>query len=89
MNASQQVVKVVFGRLAKKLAEDLGVHPDRLRDALTTEELLLLQEVENTAVRLIDLHDIDPEEAVKQCRDRLLIPVQARAIKGKMQQQTS
>ena len=83
VNASQQVVKVVFGRLAKKLATDLGVHPDRLRDALTTEELLLLQEVEDTAVRLIDLRDLDPEEAVKQCRERLLIPVQARAIKGK------
>ena len=58
MNASQRVDLVVFGRKAKKLAQDLGVAPDNLRDALTPKELPLLQEVEDTAVRLIDLRDV-------------------------------
>ncbi len=44
----------MFGRKAKKLAEDLGVPPDNLLDALTPDELILLLEVEDTAMRLID-----------------------------------
>jgi hypothetical protein len=40
----------VFGRKAEKLAEDVGVAPDNLRDALTPDELILLQEVEDTAM---------------------------------------
>ena len=78
VNASQRVVLVVFGRKAKKLAEDLGVSPDNLRDALTSKELLLLREVEDTAVRLIDLRDVHPDDAVQQTSDRLLIQVQNR-----------
>ncbi len=54
MNASQRATLVVFGRKAKKLAEDLGVPPDNLLDALTPDELILLLEVEDTAMRLID-----------------------------------
>lgn len=83
VNASQRVDLVVFGRKAKKLAQDLGVAPDNLRDALTPKELLLLQEVEDTAVRLIDLRDIHPEEAVNQMSERLLIQVQTRALNGR------
>ena len=77
-NASQRVVLVVFGRKAKKLAEDLGIDPNSLRDALTSKELLLLREVEDTAVRLIDLRDVHPDEAVQQTSERLLIQVQNR-----------
>lgn len=82
MNASQRVDLVVFGRKAKKLAQDLGVDPTNLRDSLTPQELLLLREVEDTAVRLIDLRDIHPEEAVNQMSERLLIQVQTRALTG-------
>ena len=78
VNASQRVVLVVFGRKAKKLAEDLGIDPNSLRDALTSKELLLLREVEDTAVRLIDLRDVHPDEAVQQTSERLLIQVQNR-----------
>ena len=81
VNASQRVTLVVFGRKAKKLAEDLGVAPDSLRDALTPDELLLLQEVEDTAVRLIDIQDMHPDEAIAICAERLLIQVQNRALK--------
>lgn len=81
VNTSQRVTLMVFGRKAKKLAEDLGVAPENLRDALTPDELILLQEVEDTAVRLIDLFDIHPDEAIKQSSERLLIQVQTRAAK--------
>lgn len=82
VNASQRVVLVVFGRKAKKLAEDLAVDPDNLRDALTSKELLLLREVEDTAVRLIDLQDVHPDDAVAQASERLLIQVQNRVLSG-------
>ena len=83
VNASQRVTLVVFGRKAKKLAEDLGVHPDDLRNALTPDELILLQEVEDTAIRLIDLQDMHPDDAIQQTAERLLIQVQNRVLKLK------
>ena len=83
VNASQRVTLVVFGRKAKKLAEDLGVIPDNLRNALTPDELILLQEVEDTAIRLIDIQDVHPDEAIQQTAERLLIQVQNRALKLK------
>jgi hypothetical protein len=83
VNASQRVTLVVFGRKAKRLAEDLGVAPDNLRDALTPDELILLQEVEDTAVRLIDIQDMHPDDAIQQTAERLLIQVQNRALKLK------
>ncbi|MEG4838312.1 hypothetical protein [Microcoleus sp. B9-D4] len=83
VNASQRVTLVVFGRKAKKLAEDLGVAPDNLRDALTPHELIMLQEVEDTAVRLIDIQDRHPDDAIQQSAERLLIQVQNRALKLK------
>ncbi|MCC3600095.1 hypothetical protein [Microcoleus sp. PH2017_26_ELK_O_A] len=83
VNASQRVTLVVFGRKAKKLAEDLGVAPDNLRDALTPDELILLQEVEDTAIRLIDIQDVHPDYAIQQTAERLLIQVQSRALKLK------
>lgn len=83
VNASQRVTLVVFGRKAKKLAEDLGVHPDDLRNALTPDELILLQEVEDTAVRLIDIQDMHPDDSIQQSAERLLVQVQNRALKLK------
>ena len=83
VNASQRVTLVVFGRKAKKLAEDLGVHPDDLRNALTPDELILLQEVEDTAIRLIDIQDMHPDDAIQQTAERLLIQVQNRVLKLK------
>ncbi|MEG4838314.1 hypothetical protein [Microcoleus sp. B9-D4] len=83
VNASQRVTLVVFGRKAKKLADDLGVHRDDLRNALTPDELILLQEVEDTAIRLIDIQDMHPDDAIQQTAERLLISVQNRALKLK------
>ncbi len=83
MNASQRVTLVAFRRKAKKLAEDLGVAPDNLLDALTPDELILLLEVEDTAMRLIDIQDMHPDDAIQQTAERLLIQVQFRALKLK------
>lgn len=83
-NASQQVDLVVFGRVAKKLAEDLQASRENLRDAFTAEELQLVREVEATAMRMIDQMDIHPREAVAQCASRLLIPVQTRKATGQL-----
>jgi hypothetical protein len=69
VNASQRVTLVVFGRKAKKLAEDLGVAPDNLLDALTPDELILLQELEDTSIRLIDIQDTNPDIAIQQRAD--------------------
>jgi hypothetical protein len=83
VNASQRVTLVAFGRKAKKLAEDLGVAPDNLLDALTPDELILLLEVEDTAMRLIDIQDMHPDDAIQQTAERLLVQVQSRSLKQK------
>jgi hypothetical protein len=83
-NASQQVDLVVFGRIAKKLAEDLEVSRENLRDSFTSDELQLVREVENTAMRRIDRFDTHPIEAVATCSDRLAIPVQTRKATGQL-----
>jgi hypothetical protein len=83
VNASQRVTLVAFGHKAKKLAEDLGVAPDNLLDALTPDELILLLEVEDTAMRLIDIQDMHPDDAIQQTAERLLVQVQSRSLKQK------
>ena len=56
---------VVFWRKTKKLAEYLGVTSDSLRNALTLDELILFQEVENTSIRVINLQDTHPDIAIQ------------------------
>jgi hypothetical protein len=75
---SQRVTLVVFWRKTKKLAEDLGVTSDSLRNALTPDELILLQDVEDTSIRLIDIQDTHPDIAIQLSAKRLLIQVQNR-----------
>ena len=72
---------VVFWRKTKKLAEDLGVTSDSLRNALTPDKLILLQEVEDTSIRLIDIQDTHPDIAIQLSAERLLIQVQNRDLK--------
>lgn len=72
---------VVFGHKAKKLAEDLGVATDSLRNALTPDELILLPEVEDTSIRLIDIQDTHPDIAIQLSAERLLIQVENRDLK--------
>lgn len=78
-NASDAINRAVFARPAKKLCEDLHV-PDKdlLRDYLTVDELRHVQEVEDLAMRLIDLERWEPLAAVNEARTRLVIPVSNR-----------
>lgn len=75
---SQRVTLVVFWRKTKKLAEDLGVTSDSLRNALTPDELILLQEVEDTSIPLSDIQDTYPDIAIQLNAERSLIQVQNR-----------
>jgi transcriptional regulator with XRE-family HTH domain len=79
-NTAQAVNLAIFNRKAKALAEDLGVDPKSLRDALERKELLYVQQVEDTAARMILLFDANPVEAVKEAFSRLLIPKQERSL---------
>jgi hypothetical protein len=78
-NASDAVNRAVFARPAKKLCEDLKVSDrDLLRDSLTDKELRHVQQVEDLAMRLIDSFEFEPLTAVKEARERLVIPVSDR-----------
>lgn len=77
-NASEAVNLQVFGRRANQLCKDIKAHRSELREALSPQELLLVQEVEDTAMRLIDSFDVHPLRAVKDAASRLLIPKQTR-----------
>jgi len=79
-NTAQAVNLTIFNRKAKALAEDLGVDPKALRDALERKELLYIQQVEDTAARMILLFDTNPVEAIKEAFWRLLIPKQDRSL---------
>lgn len=80
INASEAVNLQVFNRRANKLAEDLGVAKNKLREVMTAQELLLVQEVEDTAMRMIDNADIEPHVAIKNAATALLIPKQLRVL---------
>jgi hypothetical protein len=71
-NCSDRANKLAIGRIAKKAAAELGCEHALLRDFLQTNELVRLTSLEDLTVRLIDLHDIHPLEAVKQAAERLL-----------------
>lgn len=77
-NVSDAVNLQVFNRRASQLCKDLNVHKNKLRDALTSDELDFVKNVENLAMRLIDIENIHPLDAVKQAGIRLIIPTQTR-----------
>ncbi len=70
-NASDRLNKIVFGRSAKKLRESWKC--TELRDAMTFEELMIVDSVERLAVTLIDDQGFEPLTAVKEAGTRLLI----------------
>ncbi|HEY9598512.1 MAG TPA: hypothetical protein V6D33_12660 [Cyanophyceae cyanobacterium] len=71
-NCSDRTNKLAIGKVAKKAAEDLRCDQSKLRDFLETNELVKLTSLEDLTVRIIDLHDIHPLDAVKQAAERLL-----------------
>ncbi|MEG5175426.1 hypothetical protein [Microcoleus sp. B3-D7] len=51
--------------------------------SLTPDELLLLQEFKDTAMRSFAIQDMPPDDALQQTAEKLLIKVQSRALKLK------
>ena len=79
-NVSEAVNLQIFGRRTNRLCKELNAHRSEFREALTPKELLLIQEVEDVATRLIDAEDAQPLDAVKAAASRLLIPKQSRCL---------
>ena len=66
----------LFGRTAKKLCLDLKVKDrSKLRDALTTDELRWVSQVEELGARLVVYQGVKPLDAVKESLARNIIPV--------------
>jgi hypothetical protein len=72
-NCSDKTNKIVLGKIAKKAAMDLGCEQGQLRDYLQAEQLIRISYLEDVTVKLIDLHDIHPFQAVIQAAERLLL----------------
>ena len=72
-NCSDKTNKIVLGKIAKKAAIDLGCEQGQLRDYLQAEQLIRISYLEDVTVKLIDLHDIHPFQAVIQAAERLLL----------------
>lgn len=70
-NATDRLNKIVFNRTAKKLREDWDC--TELRDAMTFEELMIVDSLERLGVTLIDDQGFEPLTAVKEAGNRLLI----------------
>jgi hypothetical protein len=60
-----------------------GITPNNLLDALIPDELILLLEVEDTAMQLSDIQDMQPDNAIQQTAERLLVQMQTRSLKLK------
>ena len=73
VNSSEAVNKVVFGKRAWELRNERDADRHSLRDSFTAQELLLVQEVEDVATRLVDHEDKHPPTAVRLAGDRLLL----------------
>ncbi len=66
----------LFGRTAKKLCLDLQVKDrSKLRDALTTDELRWISQVEELGARLVVYQGLKPLDAVKESLARNIIPI--------------
>ena len=72
-NCSDKTNIIVLGKIAKKIAEDLGCDRSKLRDFLQAEQLVRLASMEDLTVRLIDRNDVHPFQAVIQSAERLLL----------------
>lgn len=73
VNSSEAVNRVVFNKRAWELRNERGADRHSLRDTFTAQELLLVQEVEDVAQRLVDHQDEHPPQAVYLAGQRLLL----------------
>jgi hypothetical protein len=72
-NCSDKTNQIVLGKIAKKVAEEIGCSQSQLRDYLLAEQLIRLSYLEDVTVKLIDLRDVHPLKAVIQAAERLLL----------------
>lgn len=70
-NCTNATYRIVFGRSAKKLKEDWNCND--VRAAMTIEELMIVDSVERLAMTLIEDQDFEPQTAIKEAGNRLLI----------------
>ncbi len=70
-NCTDAVNRIVFGRSAKKLKEAWDCKD--VRAAMTIEELMIVDSVERLAITLIDDQSFEPQTAIKEAGNRLLI----------------
>ena len=70
-NCSDAVYRLVFGRSAKQLREDWNCKD--VRAAMTIDELIIVDGVERLAKTLIDDQGFEPQTAIKEGENRLLI----------------
>lgn len=77
-NASDQVNKAVFGRIARILCRDFQSDKDSLRDFFTPEELRHVAMIEEEAMYIVDRQDIDPCEAVLTARAKFSFELSSR-----------
>jgi hypothetical protein len=61
----------VFGRSAKQLKEDWDCID--VRAAMTVEELFIVRGVEDLAMKLIEVEEIEPQKAIDEAGKRLMI----------------
>ena len=83
VNSSEAVNRVVFNKRAWELRNERGADRHSLRDTFSAQELLLVQEVEDVAQRLVDYDDEHPPTAVRLAGERLLIGSRAHGSEQK------
>jgi hypothetical protein len=70
-NCSDRTYRLVFGRSAKQLKEDWDCID--VRAAMTVEELFIVRGVEDLAMKLIEVEEIEPQKAIDEAGKRLMI----------------
>ncbi len=70
-NCTDHTYRVVFGRSAKQLK--MAWECKDVRAAMTTEELMIVKSVERLAMALIEEQGFEPQAAIKEAGNRLLI----------------
>ncbi len=70
-NCTDRTYRLIFGRSAKKLKEDWNCTD--VRAEMTAEELMIVGSVERLAMTLIEEQEFEPQAAITEAGNRLLI----------------
>ncbi len=70
-NCTDRTYPLVFGRSAKQLKEDWDCSD--VRADMTAEELMIVGSVERLAMTLIDEQGFEPQAAITEAAQRLLV----------------